>query len=75
METKLLILTSLLESALLMPGPVGKSLGRKVTLDLLRWEGKAGPAVSELTGAQGGAWRGLEQLASLVSMRAGHDAG
>lgn len=34
-----------------------------------------GPAGIVLTGTQGGAWHGLEQLASLVSVRAGHDAG
>lgn len=44
LKTKLLIFTSLLESALLMPGPVGKSLGCKVTLDLPEEGGQSRPS-------------------------------
>lgn len=71
METELFILTSLLEPALLVPGPVGKSLGCKVTLDLSEKRGQCRPP----TGAQGRARHELERLVSSVSMRAGHDAG
>ena len=35
----------------------------------MRWKGKADTASSVLTGARGGAWHGLEQLASCASMR------
>lgn len=59
LETKLLILSSLLESALVMPGPVGKSLGCEVTPDLPEKGGQSGPSRQ---GAHRCTGRGLEQL-------------
>lgn len=75
LEAELLVLTSLLESALLVPGPLGKSLGCKVTLDLPEKEGQSRPSRQCPHRCTGRALCGLEWLVSLVSMRAGHDAG